>query len=91
MAPPVCCACRMYQIVKLLYCFGILITYALQFYVPAEILIPQVVRRVSGRLELVVDLSIRVALVTFTCKRHTHTHTHTHTLSLSLYLSVTLL
>ncbi|XP_012689828.1 proton-coupled amino acid transporter 1 [Clupea harengus] len=59
--------CWMYQIVKLLYCFGILITYALQFYVPAEILIPQVVRRVSGRLELVVDLSIRVALVTFTC------------------------
>ncbi|XP_041930403.1 proton-coupled amino acid transporter 1 isoform X1 [Alosa sapidissima] len=59
--------CWMYQIVKLLYCFGIYITYALQFYVPAEILIPHAVSRVSGRLELLVDLSIRVALVTFTC------------------------
>lgn len=59
--------CWMYQIVKLLYCFGIYITYALQFYVPAEILIPYAVARVSPRLELAVDLSIRVALATLTC------------------------
>ncbi|CAB1337641.1 unnamed protein product, partial [Coregonus sp. 'balchen'] len=58
----------MYQIVKLLYCFGIYITFALQFYVPAEILIPPVVSRVSERWELPVDLLIRTALVIFTCE-----------------------
>uniref|UniRef100_A0AAR2LNB3 Amino acid transporter transmembrane domain-containing protein n=1 Tax=Pygocentrus nattereri TaxID=42514 RepID=A0AAR2LNB3_PYGNA len=61
------CVCRMYQIVKLLYSFGIYITYALQFYVPAEILIPLAVERVDPRWELLVDLSIRVGLVIFTC------------------------
>ncbi|XP_042159367.1 proton-coupled amino acid transporter 1 [Oncorhynchus tshawytscha] len=59
--------CWMYQIVKLLYCFGIYITFALQFYVPAEILIPPVVSRVSERWKLPVDLLIRAALVVFTC------------------------
>lgn len=59
--------CWMYQTVKLLYSFGIYITYALQFYVPAEILIPQAVARVDPRWELLVDLSIRVGLVIFTC------------------------
>uniref|UniRef100_A0AAR2L929 Amino acid transporter transmembrane domain-containing protein n=1 Tax=Pygocentrus nattereri TaxID=42514 RepID=A0AAR2L929_PYGNA len=59
--------CWMYQIVKLLYSFGIYITYALQFYVPAEILIPLAVERVDPRWELLVDLSIRVGLVIFTC------------------------
>ncbi|XP_072519947.1 proton-coupled amino acid transporter 1 [Salminus brasiliensis] len=59
--------CWLYQAVKLLYSFGIYITYALQFYVPAEILIPQAVARVDPRWELLVDLSIRVGLVIFTC------------------------
>ncbi|KAG9272505.1 proton-coupled amino acid transporter 1 [Astyanax mexicanus] len=59
--------CWMYQSVKLLYSFGIYITYALQFYVPAEILIPQAVARVDPRWELLVDLSIRVGLVILTC------------------------
>ncbi|XP_066505571.1 proton-coupled amino acid transporter 1 isoform X2 [Hoplias malabaricus] len=58
--------CWMYQTVKLLYSFGIYITYALQFYVPAEILIPVAVARVGPRWELLVDLSIRVGLVVFT-------------------------
>lgn len=62
------CFCRTYQIVKLLYSFGIYITYALQFYVPAEILIPPAVARVSPRWALTVDLSIRVGLVLLTCK-----------------------
>lgn len=59
---------RMYQTVKLLYCFGIFITFALQFYVPAEILIPPVVARVSDRWQKPVDLLLRAVLVIFTCK-----------------------
>lgn len=59
---------RLYQAVKLLYSFGIYITYALQFYVSAEILIPPAQARCSPRWALVVDLSIRVALVGLTCK-----------------------
>lgn len=59
---------RMYQSVKLLYSFGIFITFALQFYVPAEILIPPVVARVSDRWETAVDLVLRTVLVIFTCE-----------------------
>ncbi|XP_057205555.1 proton-coupled amino acid transporter 1 [Triplophysa rosa] len=59
--------CWSYQAVKLLYSFGIYITYALQFYVSAEILIPPAQARCSPRWALVVDLSIRVALVGLTC------------------------
>lgn len=59
---------RMYQAVKLLYCFGIFITFALQFYVPAEIIIPSVVARLSGRWETAVSLALRILLVIFTCE-----------------------
>ncbi|XP_061541678.1 proton-coupled amino acid transporter 1 isoform X2 [Phycodurus eques] len=59
--------CWTYQAVKLLYCFGIFITFALQFYVPAEILIPSAVARVSERWEMAVDLLLRAVLVVFTC------------------------
>lgn len=59
--------CWTYQLVKLLYCFGIFITFALQFYVPAEILIPPVVSRVAERWERPVDLLMRTGLVIVTC------------------------
>ncbi|XP_061643784.1 proton-coupled amino acid transporter 1 isoform X2 [Phyllopteryx taeniolatus] len=59
--------CWTYQAVKLLYCFGIFITFALQFYVPAEILIPSAVARVSERWKMAVDLLLRAVLVVFTC------------------------
>ncbi|KAM9377594.1 proton-coupled amino acid transporter 1 isoform 2-T2 [Pholidichthys leucotaenia] len=58
--------CWLYQAVKLLYCFGIFITFALQFYVPAEILIPSAVARVPERWALTVDLALRTILVIFT-------------------------
>ncbi|KAJ4945461.1 hypothetical protein JOQ06_023146, partial [Pogonophryne albipinna] len=59
-------ALRTYQGVKLLYSFGIFITFALQFYVPAEILIPPVLARVSVRWERPVDMLLRTVLVLFT-------------------------
>ncbi|KAL2779268.1 proton-coupled amino acid transporter 2 [Daubentonia madagascariensis] len=59
--------CWLYQSVKLLYIIGILCTYALQFYVPAEIIIPFAVSQVPKRWALPLDLSIRLALVCLTC------------------------
>ncbi|XP_054343446.1 proton-coupled amino acid transporter 2 isoform X2 [Pongo pygmaeus] len=59
--------CWLYQSVKLLYIAGILCTYALQFYVPAEIIIPFAISRVSTRWALPLDLSIRLIMVCLTC------------------------
>ncbi|XP_019820830.1 proton-coupled amino acid transporter 2 [Bos indicus] len=59
--------CWLYQSVKILYIVGILCTYALQFYVPAEIIIPLATSRVSKRWALPLDLFIRLAMVSLTC------------------------
>lgn len=58
----------MYQTVKLLYCFGIFITFALQFFVPVEILVLPAVARVSDGWKKPVDLLLRTLLVIFTCE-----------------------
>lgn len=60
---------RLYQVVKLLYCFGIFITFALQFYVAAEIIIPWIVARMSERWERPINFLVRTFLVVVTCKR----------------------
>ncbi|XP_075066195.1 proton-coupled amino acid transporter 1-like [Mixophyes fleayi] len=59
--------CWLYQAVKLLYSFGIFITFALQFYVAAEIIVPSATSRVSDRWVLLVDLTVRTGLVGITC------------------------
>ncbi|XP_048189852.1 proton-coupled amino acid transporter 2 [Perognathus longimembris pacificus] len=59
--------CWLYQSVKLLYLVGILCTYALQFYVPADVIIPAALSHVPKGWALPVDLLIRLAMVGLTC------------------------
>ncbi|XP_051966155.1 proton-coupled amino acid transporter 4-like [Xyrauchen texanus] len=55
------------QLVKVLYSFGVFVSFAVQFFVPAEILVPPVCERVRKNWRRVTDLSLRALLVCLTC------------------------
>ncbi|XP_051521541.1 proton-coupled amino acid transporter 4-like isoform X3 [Myxocyprinus asiaticus] len=55
------------MLVKVLYSFGVFVSFAVQFFVPAEILVPPVCERVRKNWKRVTDLSLRALLVCLTC------------------------
>lgn len=55
------------QLVKVLYSFGVFVSFAVQFFVPAEILLPPMCERVRKSWRRVADLSLRALLVCLTC------------------------
>lgn len=68
---------------KVLYSFGVFVTFAVQFFVAAEIVVPAVCERVSERWRRHTDFCTRTFLTCITCEYNTHTPSHTR---VSLYL-----
>ncbi|XP_076832878.1 neutral amino acid uniporter 4 isoform X2 [Brachyhypopomus gauderio] len=54
-------------LVKVLYSFGVFVSFAVQFFVPAEILVPVVCKRVSEPWKHLADLLTRALLTVLTC------------------------
>ncbi|KAI4884495.1 hypothetical protein NFI96_028496 [Prochilodus magdalenae] len=60
-------------LVKVLYSFGVYVSFAVQFFVPAEIVVPAVCKRVSEPWRRPADLCTRTLLVIITCEWSTNT------------------